>query len=456
MKKSINQQPGNILTSDGMHSEPDPDNPPVMPDGLPVSMEALKSLSVLYVEDDPYTLKAVNGILNNHVGKLYTANNGQEGLLAFVKYQPDVIITDILMPKMDGLQMCKSIRSIRHDIPLIITTCMDDARFLQQALELGVCSYVTKPIFPKMLFKALTKIADDLQNQRDLVEQKRLNELLLNSLPYPALLLNRDSRQVLSVNKFAAELGTSVGDSLSTPFFQEHFFVLTEALAHGFPQTPELTNRLKEIQALGRTWTVTLDLVTDSTVLFFAVDISERKALEVKLHKLATTDGLTGLYNRRHFLELANCEFSRTRRYNASMSLIMFDVDHFKRINDEYGHDSGDEALIALAQTSRETLRDFDIIGRLGGEEFAVILPECTEETTWIVAERLRAEIEKQVINTPHGDIGMTVSLGLCIHDRSDVQSVNDMLRIADKGLYMAKNNGRNRVEMLPHETGSD
>ena len=416
-------------------------------------MEALQTLTVLYVEDDSYTMDTVKEILEHRVAHLYTAVNGQDGLLAFVKYKPDVVITDIMMPKMDGLQMSRAIRSIRRDTPLILTTCMDDPHNLHQALELGVSSYVNKPIMPAMLYASLGKISEELRNHRELIEQKRLNELLLNSLPYPAMLLNRDSRQVISGNKFAVELGISVGDSLNTPFFLDHFPILIEALNHGFPSTPELAKRLKEIQALGRTWEITLDLVTDNTVLFFAVDISERKAMENKLHKLATTDGLTGLYNRRHFMELAHREFSRAARYKISMSLLMFDVDHFKSINDNYGHEVGDEVLITLARTSEHTLRSFDILGRLGGEEFAAVLPETNEETARTVAERLRSAIEEKLTATSQGSIHITVSLGLCAFDRCDVHSVDDMLRIADKGLYLAKENGRNRVEMLLSES---
>ena len=416
------------------------------------AMEALQNLTVLYVEDEQLTMETVVEMLEDRVRQLYTAANGQEGLLSFVKYKPDVVVTDILMPKMDGLQMAKSIRSIRRDTPLIITTGIEDIHHLQQALELGVSSYVTKPIFPQSIFAALARIAEDIQKQRELIKQKRLNELLLNSLPHPAMLLNRDSRHVLSGNKFAEELGISVGDSLNSPFFLDHFPVLIEALDHGFPLSADMAKRLKEIQALGRTWDITLDLVTDNTVLFFAVDISERKAMENKLHKLATTDGLTGLYNRRHFMELAHREFSRAKRYKVSMSLIMFDVDHFKRINDQYGHEAGDEVLISLAQTGCQALRNFDILGRLGGEEFAVVLPESDEAIARTVAERLCFAIEQQPIATSHGDIRVTVSLGICAFGRSDVHSVDDMLRIADRGLYIAKKNGRNRVEMLDYD----
>ncbi len=441
MKKKIDPQ-----TSQDHDSSPDASTE------VSAALEALQTLTVLYVEDDPYTLDTVIEILEHRVKKLYTAINGQDGLLSFVKFKPDVVVTDILMPKMDGLQMCKAIRSIRRDTPLILTTCMDDSHILHQALELGVSSYVTKPILPPKLYTALGKIAEALRNQHELIEQKRLNELLLNSLPYPAMLLNRDSRQVLSGNNFAVELGISVGDSLNTPFFLDHFPVLIEALEHGFPLSQKMSERLKEIQALGRTWDITLDLVTDNTVLFFAVDISERKAMENKLHKLATTDGLTGLYNRRHFMELAHREFSRAQRYKISMSLLMFDVDHFKSINDQYGHDAGDDVLITLAQTGSRTLRNFDILGRLGGEEFAAVLPETNEETAWIVAERLRSAIEKNTSSTSQGDLRISVSMGICTLQRSDVHSVDDMLRIADKGLYLAKENGRNRVEMLPEE----
>jgi len=175
-------------------------------------------------------------------------------------------------------------------------------------------------------------------------------------------------------------------------------------------------------------------------------DITDRKAMERELRRLATTDSLTGAFNRRHFLAAAATEVERAHRYGNPLSVLMLDVDHFKRINDRYGHAIGDEALRRLTECMRATLRDIDIVGRLGGEEFAVLLPETSRDGAVITAERLRLVISQAKVALADGqELSFTVSIGIAVPKGAE-SSVEILLAQADKALYTAKAKGRNQV----------
>ena len=169
-----------------------------------------------------------------------------------------------------------------------------------------------------------------------------------------------------------------------------------------------------------------------------------KKAKE-KLHILAFTDMLTGLYNRRKFFEVLDQEQSRVFRYKEDSSFIMIDIDHFKRINDEYGHDTGDKALIRFADIVKSALRETDHAGRLGGEEFGIILPQTGIENALIVAERIRTGIEKET-GKPGEDIpAFTASFGVAQFNKERT-SATLLTQEVDRALYRAKETGRNRV----------
>ncbi|HOW75332.1 MAG TPA: GGDEF domain-containing protein [Candidatus Competibacteraceae bacterium] len=175
-------------------------------------------------------------------------------------------------------------------------------------------------------------------------------------------------------------------------------------------------------------------------------EIAERQQAQAKLVELATTDSLTGLHNRRHFMETATQEFERARRYRMPLSLLMIDADRFKLINDRFGHHLGDEVLKVLAMTGQRQLREIDLFARLGGEEFAILLPQTDFVDARVVAERLRQAIAGHTIDTEQGLLNFTVSLGLASLNPVTAD-LNDLLRQADVALYQAKQNGRNRVE---------
>lgn len=175
-------------------------------------------------------------------------------------------------------------------------------------------------------------------------------------------------------------------------------------------------------------------------------EVAERQAAQARLVELATTDVLTGLKNRRYFMETASQEFERARRYQTPLSLLMLDADHFKSINDRYGHPVGDEALKALAEHGQRQLREMDLFARLGGEEFAILLPQTDLNAARTVAERVRQSIAAQPVAAEESTVSFTVSIGLAQLEASTT-NLDELLRQADAALYQAKENGRNRVE---------
>ncbi len=176
-------------------------------------------------------------------------------------------------------------------------------------------------------------------------------------------------------------------------------------------------------------------------------DITERKILELELRRLATTDSLTGLANRRYFLAQVAQELARFKRYAKPAALLMVDLDHFKRVNDAYGHAAGDAVLRHFATVIRQVLREVDIPGRLGGEEFAALLPGTDPEGAQQLAERLRRTMAESPTHAAGSSIEVTVSIGVTPLMRTDF-AADAILGRADRALYRAKEQGRNRVEM--------
>ena len=173
----------------------------------------------------------------------------------------------------------------------------------------------------------------------------------------------------------------------------------------------------------------------------------ENARLFGEVQRLAITDGLTGTHNRRHFFELAESELSRARRLGYPVSAIMLDLDHFKQVNDTYGHAIGDQVLRVVAERCGESIRDIDILGRYGGEEFAIILPATDLSGARNVAERIRRCVADVPVPTERGDLTITISLGVASGAQDD--DVASLLNRADAAMYAAKQAGRNRVAVI-------
>ena len=175
---------------------------------------------------------------------------------------------------------------------------------------------------------------------------------------------------------------------------------------------------------------------------------SSKRALEranEQLAKLSMTDRLTGLLNRGTWENLVDAEYERFRRYGQATSLVMFDIDHFKPVNDTYGHLAGDEVIRHTADVTRNNIRQSDSAGRYGGEEFGIILPETDAESARVICERIREAIEKSTVSTSAGDIQYTVSMGIAQLTETP-ENYMQWMQKADEALYKAKESGRNKV----------
>ena len=167
-----------------------------------------------------------------------------------------------------------------------------------------------------------------------------------------------------------------------------------------------------------------------------------RESLE-REQLLARTDGLRGLINRRHFVELAEHECAVALRYGLPLALVLFDIDGFKKINDSLGHLAGDEILQEVARRASEQLRSADVLARYGGEEFIVLVPGCTAQDATGMTERIRGRIASEEIATTTGAAAVTISVGVG-EIKSNSDTLEDLIRCADHALYAAKNQGRN------------
>jgi diguanylate cyclase (GGDEF)-like protein/PAS domain S-box-containing protein/hemerythrin-like metal-binding protein len=177
-------------------------------------------------------------------------------------------------------------------------------------------------------------------------------------------------------------------------------------------------------------------------------DITRRKQIESELLKISREDALTGVANRRYFFEHVSREMIRGNRFNEPQTLALLDVDHFKSINDTYGHETGDIVLKEMARECKKILREADIFGRIGGEEFGILFLNADEKISRSLAERLRHHIEKITITNKNNKICFTVSIGM-VSFRCGTKSIDERLNIADQALYKAKESGRNCIEII-------
>lgn len=230
-----------------------------------------------------------------------------------------------------------------------------------------------------------------------------------------------------------------------------------QAIRKGEEWRGEMKHRRKN----GETYyaSVSISPITDANGVvthFVSVseDITVRKAIEEKirrlndgLRQLAITDYLTNLYNRRYFMQRGAEEFKRSMRNKQPLSLLMLDVDHFKNVNDTYGHEAGDMALQQVAAVLKFNLRETDILGRIGGEEFAVLLPDTKLDAAAMLAERICRSVESSLLSMPGQSLTISLTVSVGVAELSGVMSgIDDMLRHADSALYHAKHDGRNRV----------
>jgi diguanylate cyclase (GGDEF)-like protein len=288
---------------------------------------------ILITDDNPNNIKVAGSTIATIGYKIAVAQNGLDTIKFAQKKHPDLIVLDVMMADMDGIETCEKLKDDPNtsDIPVIFLTAKNDTDTIKKCFEAGAVDYITKPF-----------------NNYELIARVKVH----------------------------AEL-----------------------------------------------------------------QISKKK-----LKKLASQDELTGLNNRRMFFEKAELELHRVERYKRSLSVMMCDLDNFKNINDTYGHPFGDKVLRKIAEATTETFRDVDVIGRLGGEEFGIMVPETHLGGAITAAERFRKAIEKLEVVTDDGEIvKISVSIGLAMYP-SNGCDLAKLIKGADTALYQAKDNGKNQI----------
>ncbi len=297
----------------------------------------------------------------------------------------------------------------------------------------------------------------DVTEKRRVAEALRQNEetlrTMLEAAPLPLVVTGLDDAILRFSNQRAADMfGTSIEelvgkrapDFYANPEDRRTFI----ELLHSTGKVDDFATNLRtrDGSAFWALLSARTMVLRDTRVFMVGfADLTAQKAIEHELRDLASMDGLTGVFNRRHFFELAGATLTHCERLKRGVCIAMLDVDHFKVVNDRYGHAAGDEALKALTRVCQRECRSSDIIARHGGEEFVVLLPETTLESARAVVERVRRAIAEEPIAVASGvSFSITVSGGLT--ERRDGESLEVLLARADDALYQAKRAGRDRV----------
>lgn len=468
-------------------------------------------MKILVVDDERTSRQLLRELFLAEGYDVVLAEDGEEGIAQLEAEQPSLVISDILMPRVDGFQLLRKIResSTLKEIPVIFFTgTYLDKKDEEFANEIGVSRYLMKPASPSELISVVNEVlAEDKKSRQSRSSLPSLEEPIFLKL-YNERLVNKLKGKVVESERARLSLEhimEGIGDGVividreytilhansavaaSLVFEKEDLIGKTcyeiihnrEAPCEG----PEVVCHLPAVFDKGETVKVlhthvdaegrerhieiTAAPVKDSRGDTFAMVETHRDIMEkqrddelVKLVKklneaqthlkyMAITDELTGLKNRRYIVERLDEEFHRAKRPNRPLSLIMLDIDHFKKINDVHGHLFGDMVLKTIASRIKESLRKHDLVGRVGGEEFLVICPESGLDESVLVAERIRRIVNAKAISDGMAEVSVTLSAGVAVIDQEDKRA-DALLSRADTALYKAKEAGRNRVVTLP------
>jgi len=435
-----------------------------------MNRELLKEISILYVEDEKDVREFTAKLLATLVKKVFVAQNGLEGLETFKENQKniDLIVSDINMPKMDGLEMCKQIKAINKDIPLVITSAYNDPSFLKKAIDIGVSTYAMKPIDLYQLIDSIIKAIEPIILKRKLEElnlsletriEQEISKIKSILDAQDNIIIVSNSEKIVNVNKKFLEffqidhLNSFPYSNSIIEFFRESYGFITRDLLLKQSSWIEYIKHLPEIDRVvkiknyaneDKIFTLNIDNYEnkDDNFVISLTDITQIQEKSNLLEYQASHDKLTGLYNRNKFDEIFGKELRRSQRYEYDLSLIIFDIDDFKKVNDKFGHQIGDEVLIEISKIVLLNVREHDLVVRWGGEEFLVLLPNTKLEGAVSVAQKIKEVISSTQLSSKK--LNITSSFGVSTLKKDDLEK--DIIARADKALYDAKETGKNKV----------
>ncbi|MDR3496166.1 MAG: PleD family two-component system response regulator [Ancalomicrobiaceae bacterium] len=447
---------------------------------------------ILVVDDIIANVKLLEARLNAEYFDVITATNGADAIELARVHLPDIILLDVMMPGMDGFEVCRRTKADARTmhIPIIMVTALDQVADRVKGLEAGADDFLTKPVSDVALITRINSLVrlkmltDELR-----VRAETSRELGLEPASFDADAGGRRGRVLLvddrrSTYERLQSMLMATHDVKVVTNPQEALFVAADGDFELVMVSLALTNfdalRLcSQIRSLDRTRLLPVLLIIDhdeTAKLLRALELGVNDYLVRPLDRqetmarvrtqvrrkrytdflrnnvqhtleMAATDGLTGLYNRRYLMSHLSGFVDQSAERARPMAVLIVDIDFFKRINDTYGHDAGDEVLREFSQRMRANIRGMDLVARFGGEEFVVVMPDTDLGLAQGIAERLRQTVAGQPFSVSGGAsaVDVTISVGIATFDRGD-DTPDTMLKRADTALYRAKRDGRNRV----------
>jgi two-component system cell cycle response regulator len=448
---------------------------------------------ILVVDDVPANVKLLEVRLLVEYFEVLTATNGTDAIEICENGKIDVVLLDVMMPDMDGFEVCRRLKNDRATahIPIVMITALDQVTDRVRGLEAGADDFLTKPVNDLQLMTRLKNLVrlkmltDELRLRASTTRNTGIDQLLGRSEPDDTakpkvLVIDEHAQSAARVRQMLEQTAeVDVASDAHAGFFQAaeapyECIIMSTRFADFDP-----LRLCSQLRSLDRTRLLPIILLAEigeaarvirglelgvNDYLTRPIDRQEliaRLRTQVKRKRyndelrdsltqtieMAVTDGLTGLHNRRYLDSHLHTLFERAVSRQRPLSLMITDIDHFKSINDIFGHDGGDRVLRDFARRLRKNVRGIDLACRFGGEEFVVVMPDADAQVAEKVAERIRAEIAKTPFQVgPEGKtVQVTVSVGVSSLRRG-ADTVEALMKRADVALYEAKSGGRNRV----------
>ncbi|ODT80269.1 MAG: PleD family two-component system response regulator [Pelagibacterium sp. SCN 64-44] len=447
---------------------------------------------VLIVDDIPTNVRLLEARLTAEYYEVLSANSGPEALAICQAQEIDIVLLDVMMPDMDGFEVCRRLKADprTHHVPVLMITALDQPSDRVQGLDAGADDFLTKPVDDTQLMarvKSLVRLkslTDELRARALTGQQIAIEDALramdsISASGGSVLIVDTDMRHAERIRGYLTpehrvDILTQPADAVFQVTGAEYELALVSMSLDDFDPL-RVCSQIRTVDSSRNLPIILLADPADKPRVVRALDLGindfihrpvERNELlarvrtQIRRHRyamelresvnntmaLAVTDELTGLYNRRYFDRHLNIMLGKAREQERDVALMILDIDHFKAVNDNHGHDVGDAVLREFSARLKRNIRGVDLACRFGGEEFVVLMPDTDNGQAEAVAERVRQAIAEKPFDVGTArPLSVTVSVGVALNETL-ADTPEGMIKRADVALYRAKREGRNRV----------